>query len=99
MHPAGAPAGPITNDWPNWSVRMLGSAALALPFRRRLGLNVAVGGSEVETCAVPPVVFAASIGLAPVDGISETTRTNAVPSARMRPMRPPSAQRIWRARL
>src|SRR5437660_10570190 len=72
---------------------MLGSAALLLPLSRRFGLNIAVGGNEVETCAVPPVVVAASIGLALVDGISETTRTNAVPSARMRPMRPPSAQK------
>src|SRR5438309_5113292 len=93
LQPAGTPVGPMTNDWPNWSVRMLGSAALALPLSRRFGLKVAVGGSEVETCAVPPVVVAASIGLPLVDGISETTSTNAVPSARMRPMRPPSAQK------
>src|SRR5438132_126555 len=47
-----------------------------------------------ESVGVPkPTSVAASIGLALVDGISETTRTNAVPSARMRPMRPPSAQK------
>src|SRR5713226_1108634 len=46
LQPAGTPVGPITNDWPNWSVLMLGSAALLLPCRRRFGLNVAGGGGE-----------------------------------------------------
>jgi hypothetical protein len=35
----------MTKDRPNLSVRMLGSAALELPFNRRLGLKVAAGGA------------------------------------------------------
>src|SRR5213593_2596644 len=46
LQPAGTPIGAMTKDWPNWSVLMLGSAALLLPWRRRLGLKVAVGGAE-----------------------------------------------------
>src|SRR6266576_418399 len=38
------PVGPITNDSPLLLVRMLGSAALELPGRSRLGLKVAAGG-------------------------------------------------------
>src|SRR5436190_23018761 len=40
LQPAGTPVGPITNERPNRSVRMLGSAVLVLPWRSRLGLNI-----------------------------------------------------------
>src|SRR5581483_1400834 len=40
LQPAGTPIGPITYELPYWSVRMLGSAALAEPLRDRLGLKV-----------------------------------------------------------
>src|SRR5205823_1823819 len=40
LQPAGTPVGPITNERPKRSVRMLGSAVFVLPWRSRLGLNV-----------------------------------------------------------
>src|SRR6266550_765329 len=49
LHPAGTPVGAITNDRPNRSVLMLGSAALLLPLSSRFGLNLAVGGAA-ESC-------------------------------------------------
>src|SRR5436309_15258653 len=48
LHPAGTPVGAITNDRPNRSVLMLGSAALLLPLSSRFGLNVAVGGAAAN---------------------------------------------------
>src|SRR5947207_14593419 len=45
LQPAGTPVGAITNDRPNRSVLMLGSAAFVLPARSRFGLNVAAGGA------------------------------------------------------
>src|SRR2546426_11383680 len=45
LQPAGTPVGAITNDRPNRSVLMLGSAALLLPLSRRFGLNVAGRGA------------------------------------------------------
>src|SRR5205823_7756587 len=40
LQPAGTPVGPITNERPNRSVRILGSAVFVLPWRSRFGLNV-----------------------------------------------------------
>src|SRR5438270_10215469 len=54
------PVGPMTNDSPARLVRMLGSAALALPGSNRLGLNI--GGA----------VFAAEAGSCP--SVSDATR-------------------------
>jgi hypothetical protein len=48
---------------------MLGSAALLLPFSRRFGLNVAVGGAAAEAA------IGATIDRAP---ISATTAANAI---------------------
>src|SRR5438067_9253235 len=42
--PAGTPVGPITNERPKRSDRMLGSAVFVLPWRSSLGLNVALPG-------------------------------------------------------
>src|SRR2546427_9791356 len=71
LHPAGTPIGAITKDRPNRSVLMLGSAALLLPASRRFGLNVAVGGKDVATCALPIRVVVAATGLAPRYALSE----------------------------
>src|SRR5207245_5955608 len=51
LQPAGTPTGPITKACPKRSVRMLGSAALLLPWSSRLGLKVG-----------PVVLVAASAG-------------------------------------
>src|SRR5256885_6667324 len=69
LHPAGTPVGAITNDRPNWSVLMLGSAALLLPFSRRFALNVAVGGAAAEAAIGATIDRAA---------ISATTAANAI---------------------
>src|SRR2546426_8942629 len=55
LQPAGTPVGAITNDRPNRSVLMLGSAALLLPLSRRFGLNVAGGGAAAAAAPGGPV--------------------------------------------
>src|SRR3984893_3076815 len=47
--PPPTPVGPVTNERPNLSVRMLGSAAPLLPVRSRFVLNVAAGGAVAPT--------------------------------------------------
>src|SRR5947207_9625312 len=75
LQPAGTPVGPMTNDRPNRSVRMLGSAALLLPASSRFVLNVAAEGSAVRRRAPPIRDVAAATGPAPRDVLSETLRT------------------------
>src|SRR5579872_1344411 len=62
-----APVGPMTNDSPVLLVRMLGSAALALPGSRRLGLNI--GGT----------VLAADAGTCPSDSDATSSTAAARP--------------------
>src|SRR2546426_12073865 len=69
LQPAGTPVGAITNDRPNRSVLMLGSAALLLPLSRRFGLNVAVGG------AAAAAELGATIDRAPINA---TTAASAI---------------------
>jgi hypothetical protein len=66
--------GPITKDRPKRSVLMLGSPAPLLPASRRFVLNVAGGGKDVATCALPIRVVVAATGLAPRYALSETTK-------------------------
>src|SRR5437764_13440969 len=63
------PVGPMTNDSPALLVRMLGSAALALPGNKRLGLNI--GGA----------VLAADAGTCP--SVSDATRSTAAARPRL----------------
>src|SRR5437773_6390922 len=72
LHPAGTPVGAITNDRPNRSVLMLGSAALSLCCKSRFGLNVATGGagaaSPAENSPNPSITT-------PLPGLATTTLT------------------------
>ena len=99
LHPAGTPVGAITNDRPNLSVLMLGSAALLLPASRRFVLKVADGGRDTATCVAPTRVVVAATGLAPRYALSETTKrtTTTVEGVRrwaLRGMRVPPANEM-----
>src|SRR5207249_8112874 len=84
LHPAGTPVGAITNDRPNLSVLMLGSAALLLPASRRFVLKVAGGGKDVATCVAPIRVVVAETGLAPRYALSDTTKRATMTEERVR---------------
>ena len=100
LQPAGTPVGPMTNDRPNRSVRMLGSPALLLPASSRFVLNVAGEGSAVARRAPPRRDVAAATGLAPRDAPSETMKRTTMTDERaralraLRGMRVPPAKRI-----
>src|SRR5437763_3965371 len=64
LQPAGTPVGAITKDWPNRSVRMLGSAAFELLLRRRFGLKVAGAGAAARADPRPTMDTVASIVVA-----------------------------------
>src|SRR5438876_4727912 len=72
LHPAGTPVGAITNDRPNRSVLMLGSAALSLCCNSRFALNVATGGAgagaPAENSPSPSITT-------PLPGLATTTLT------------------------
>jgi hypothetical protein len=58
----------MTKDSPRLFVRMLGSAALELPGRSRLGLKVAAGGGAARDVHASPTHMAAiSDATAPTD--------------------------------
>src|SRR5205814_8054681 len=71
LQPAGTPVGPITNERPKRSVRMLGSAVLVLPWRSRLGLNAALPG-----------LAAAAAGPSGVSGSTPRATTPRTPTSR-----------------
>src|SRR5436309_14953536 len=75
LHPAGTPIGAITNDRPNLSVLMLGSAALPLPVNCRFVLNVAAGGAAARF-AVAGEGLGASMGIAAKALMEPTKRKN-----------------------
>src|SRR5256885_6008559 len=52
--PPPMPVGPVTNDWPRRSVRMLGSATPPLPDSRRFVLKVDAGGAAAPAGTPPP---------------------------------------------
>src|SRR5207245_563583 len=72
LQPAGTPVGPITNEWPKRSVRMLGSAVLLLPCSSRLGLKVA------------PLGLAASAGPPMAKGSAPSPAATRTPTSRRR---------------
>src|SRR5438132_13406480 len=83
LQPAGTPVGPMTNDRPNRSVRMLGSPALLLPASSRFVLNVAGEGSAVRRRAPPIREVAAATGPAARD-VSETLKRTTMTDERAR---------------
>src|SRR5438067_1182377 len=93
LQPAGTPVGPMTNDRPNRSVRMLGSPALLLPARKRFVLNVAGEGTAAATVA-PRMTFAAATGVAPNEASSDTTKRTATIEERTRALRALRGMRV-----
>src|SRR5437870_4846907 len=101
LQPAGTPVGPITNDRPNRSVRMLGSPALLLPASSRFGLNVAADGSAVTRRVPSGSEVAAATELAPRDVLSDAMKRTTMTDERARALRalrgmrvPPANDRI-----
>src|SRR5438067_7884756 len=71
LQPAGTPVGPITNERPKRSVRILGSAVLVLPWRSRFGLKAALPG-----------LAAAADGPSSVSGSTPRAATATTPTIR-----------------
>src|SRR5205814_8811207 len=81
LQPAGTPVGPITNERPKRSVRILGSAVFVLPWRSRLGLNVdALPGLAALAGLV--VLAAAVVGPSRVSGSRATVEICTTPTIR-----------------
>src|SRR5205809_4437253 len=70
LQPAGTPVGPMTNERPKRSVRMLGSAVLLLPWSSRLELKIV------------PLGFAAAAAPTVVSGSAPSTPTTTTPTSR-----------------
>src|SRR5581483_2528020 len=73
LQPAGTPTGPITYEFPYWSVRMLGSAAPLLPLSKRFALKV--------PAAVSAVALAAELEAVACVGCCANETTASVPTA------------------
>src|SRR5438067_5171179 len=81
LQPAGTPVGPITNERPKRSVRMLGSAVFVLPWRSRLALNVdPLPGLAALTGLV--ALAAAAAGPSSVSGSTPRAATATTPTIR-----------------